>query len=823
MRLFRSIAASIVSAVLFSTIDAHSQQRNPITYLSLVDNAVLHTPSNRIHALSQFSLTFDLHEEKQHIKLILSPNHDVIADGAMVSYLAPDGTIRNSAPIDRAEYRVFKGQALLQRYRGAEWENVGWARVMVQRDGEHPLFEGAFRVDGNHHHIQTRTNYMQTRHNLDPVPQEKNHEFMIVWRDSDIVGAFSEDGDGVLHTELKRGAGEAPSCSADGLTFNTQLDHPVYRAMLKREDKFWGSVSTRSIFGRQIDGQTGGNSAGINLTSNIGQTAGCPSTRKVALVGVATDCTYTGQFANDSAVRSNIISVINTASTQYEDSFNITLGLKNLTVSASNCPATAQDAAPWNVGCSGNVTIQDRLNLFSAWRGERGDQNAYWTLLSTCATGSAVGLAWLGQACVTTSQVAAGSSGGGNETISGANVVVRTSTEWQVVAHETGHTFGAVHDCTSQTCADGTTVASQQCCPLSANTCDAGGAYIMNPSTGSNIQKFSPCTIGNICAGIGRNSVKTTCLAANKDVSIITGSQCGNGIVEAGEDCDCGGTSGCGSNPCCDPTTCKFTSGSVCDPSNEDCCSQSCQFASNGTVCRASTGSCDPQETCSGTAAACPADANAPDGTKCGNSSALACASGQCTSRDLQCKTLMGSYTQGNDTYACSSSGCQISCASPEFGSNVCYSMQQNFLDGTSCQGGGKCANGQCTGSSVGKEIQSWIQKNKTLVIAIASVVGGLLIISILSCCVGRVRRNKNAKARQLAAAQNVPPPGWTGGRRGPPNQWNNAMPPPPLNSEMRGANGSSRGGGGGNSAGWDQNGRWQPPAPSWQPTVRYA
>lgn len=192
--------------------------------------------------------------------------------------------------------------------------------------------------------------------------------------------------------------------------------------------------------------------------------------------------------------------------------------------------------------------------------------------------------------------------------------MVRTSTEWQVLAHETGHTFGAVHDCTSSTCNDGQTVAAQQCCPLSSSTCDAAGAYIMNPSTSSGITQFSPCSIGNICSAIGRNGVKTSCLTANRDITIITASQCGNGIVESGEDCDCGGTSGCGSNSCCDPTTCKFTTNSVCDPSNEDCCTSTCQFASNGTVCRSSTGVCDPQEVCSGTAATCPEDATAPDG-----------------------------------------------------------------------------------------------------------------------------------------------------------------------------------------------------------------
>jgi hypothetical protein len=138
----------------------------------------------------------------------------------------------------------------------------------------------------------------------------------------------------------------------------------------------------------------------------------------------------------------------------------------------------------------------------------------------------------------------------------------------------------------------------------------------MNPSTGSNIAKFSPCTIGNICSAMLRNSVKTSCLVSNKGISTITRSQCGNGIVEAGEDCDCGGESGCAGNTCCDPTTCKFSTANnaVCDPSNEDCCSSNCQFAGAGTVCRASTGTCDPQETCSGTNATCPPDVNAPDG-----------------------------------------------------------------------------------------------------------------------------------------------------------------------------------------------------------------
>jgi hypothetical protein len=163
----------------------------------------------------------------------------------------------------------------------------------------------------------------------------------------------------------------------------------------------------------------------------------------------------------------------------------------------------------------------------------------------------------------------------------------------------------------------------------------------------------------------------------------------------------------------------------------------------------------------------------------------------------------MGSYTQGNDTYACSSSGCQISCASPEFGANVCYSMQQNFVDGTSCQGGGRCSNGQCKGSSVGKEITSWIAQNKTLVIALACAIGGLLILIILSCCINSYRR----KQRIQKARKNMPPAPPSYGQA---NAWSRV---PSTGNNMP-------------SDGYWENGRWVPiqrPPMAWQPSVRYA
>lgn len=213
----------------------------------------------------------------------------------------------------------------------------------------------------------------------------------------------------------------------------------------------------------------------------------------------------------------------------------------------------------------------------------------------------------------------------------------------------------------------------------------------------------------------------------------------------------------------------------------------------------------------------------------------------------------MGSYTRDNDTFACSDRECQISCQSPQFGPNLCYSMQQNFLDGTLCTGGGKCSNGMCKGGSFGKEVQSWIENNKTLVIALSSVLGGIVVLSILCCCWSRYRRrnrrNKRGSAPQPPLLQQQQQqPMMQGGRN--PGPW---VPQMAYGAGGQQYQSQSRSQGGGRSGrresrsgraagvapirqatgGWGNDGRWDPtmnvdgqhhvPPPVWQPSVRYA
>lgn len=694
MRLFCLLAAVVPCAAL------SLQRREPIDYLSPVTDAAIHAPAARVHAFSHFDLTFTLHRRRQYVKLALEPS-EVLAPDAQVDLVDQDGRSQRVQPLDRRDHRVFKGTSWVKTEPG-HWQHVGWARIYLLTDGSTPLFEGAFSILGDDHHVMLASAYRATKQPHDRDVRDGPDDYVVAFRDSDIGfrGSLLERDDG----DYGDGGGEVDNgvCNAHLLDFNSRLAFPLPHS--RRSS--WGShrsfSSLDSLFGLFLRDNTnggasnGGSSNGDNnYTDSIGSHAGCPTTRKVALVGAALDCNYVAASNNSrEAARRSAINVVNTASHVYESSFNISLGLRNLTVFPANCPGTPSKSAPWNIACntsSQTMNLGGRLNLFSAWRGQNSDSNAYWTLMTACSSENEVGLSWLNQLCINQIEnTGANSQNTPNasiETVSGANVIVHSATQWQIFAHESGHTFGAIHDCTSQTCSKGWEL-ENKCCPDSKSTCSANGQYIMNPAVNPKAKSFSQCTIGNICSNIGSNTVNAACLVDNRNLSTITGSQCGNGIVEDGEDCDCGGEHGCGDDKCCDPKTCKFTSGSVCDDANDDCCHQ-CKYASSDQVCRPSSGKCDPAEKCTGKSATCPPNKHSPDGQKCGHH--LYCASGQCTSRDEQCIVHMGSSLGGNSTVACDDSSCTLACTSPGSKQNTCSVLSESFVDGTSCGNGGRC------------------------------------------------------------------------------------------------------------------------------------
>lgn len=679
--------------------------------LALIEDPNLWTHSGGAGGLEYARLSLKTPSDAVHLEL--RPNDELLAHARFFVQPNDANGVRREESLAPGDLHILRGHAMQSN--GRETTRVGDARIVI-RSLQPLIFDGTFSIDGHMHHVKLLSEYELARRGNDAsissLRRRHNGEGMVVWRDGDHNAKL-----------MKRGSG--------GFNMVEDIDSTSSSSFLSRIG-VRDLHSSSDIIRRQLNGDTG--SAFISqaqLAQTIGSTAGCPSQRLVALIGAAADCNFVSSFNSTASARASIVSAVNSASQVYESSFNITLGLASVLLSEAACPTTASSASPWNTACDTSTELGDRLSTFSAWRGNQSDSNAAWTLLTTCNTGSEIGVAWLGTVCNQNATVQQGTY------VSGTSVVAAISSSyWRTLAHELGHNFGAVHDCTASACGTSTS-----CCPLSQSTCNSNGQYLMNPSSSQSSSGFSPCTVGQICTNMQRKTITASCLTTNQNVRLEGAASCGNGVVEEGEDCDCGGTAGCGNNPCCDPTTCRFRAGAVCDVENSSCCTSQCQFASNSTVCRTSTGQCDPEERCTGTSGACPADAFLRNGQSCG--SGLQCASGQCTSRDLQCRSLIN-----GSSGACSDQSCALTC----YINGQCYIANQYFVSGTTCGNGGYCNAGYCDQGSLGHQIETWFDRNKRWLIPVIAVVGGLVVLTIIwslvsSCLSKRHARNKQPPA----------------------------------------------------------------------------
>ncbi|KAG0178510.1 hypothetical protein DFQ29_003385 [Apophysomyces sp. BC1021] len=483
-----------------------------------------------------YNQTFHLH---------LTPNLDLFHPEAVTFR---DG---QAEPLRPEQFRVFRGHVVDDRFTDQRWLAdqadvvrdefddddqqgvLGWARVVLRQDLNHidsPVFEGAFQTRDDLYHIKATYNYKLSKRTDDATLTNEENAHMVVYRDSDTTLVDTLD--------RRSETNAAPTCGFDRLSSNKgpspvfDIGHPATREM--------GLYAPRNSFDTSIFGTK-------SLTKR--QTSGCPATKKTA------DCTYTRYYETPEKARIQIITDWNLASAVYERSFNVVLGLINITIMDEACPSTPATNLAWNQGCSDSYPIGDRLSDFSRWRATVSEDGAsLWHLMTSCATGVEVGIAWLKQLCVT--EATAQTQNGVTQYVSGTGVSSIIRDEWKVVAHEIGHGFGAIHDCTSQNCP--CSGSSCQCCPLSATQCDAGGTYIMNPTSNVSSQDFSPCSISTVC---GLYPSLGTCLEDPGSRTVKTLSMCGNGIKEDGEDCDTGGVD----TACCNPTTCRFKANAVCE------------------------------------------------------------------------------------------------------------------------------------------------------------------------------------------------------------------------------------------------------------------
>ncbi|KAF5392446.1 hypothetical protein D9757_002104 [Collybiopsis confluens] len=239
------------------------------------------------------------------------------------------------------------------------------------RAGHPPTYEGAFSYKGIVHHIMLKENYLRNKHHLDPqILVETIDSNLVIWRDSDLMPHEDDH--------------QPAMCGGDDLPFNTDPTlNPVLQRPFTAQSISLGPFGNFSLAKRDDVAGSGASSKYAN--SSI-----------LLYMGVAADCKYVSNYGGSMNATNQILANWNSASALYKSTFNVSLGIVEVQIQNETCPASTDPTVPWNVDC-GDVDLNNRLSLFSEWRGQRSDDSiGLWHLMSGCPTGTEVGIAWLG-------------------------------------------------------------------------------------------------------------------------------------------------------------------------------------------------------------------------------------------------------------------------------------------------------------------------------------------------------------------------------------------------------------------------------------------
>jgi len=394
----------------------------------------------------------------------------------------------------------------------------------------------------------------------------------------------------------------------------------------------------------------------------------------------------------DAAATINVVSALYTAA-NFSPKINVVL--------VAQVTFAIQD--PWTIEkgvcaqCSEDeISVNDYLSKWNTWRSSvHAPAHDDGQLLSGYDFEKTVlGYANVGSICFPAI------SGGINQSYKGNPPYTGT-----IVAHELGHNFGCQHDSVG-------------------NPCPASG-YIMNAivSLSNAPTEFSSCSKDYVTSFITQVGYGT-CLENEPTTQWAEGAVCGNGLVEEGEQCDCGQANCNSIDPCCDGSTCQFKPGASCS-FGQPCCNNDCTLVPKAEekVCRAAVDVCDVPETCDGTSGACPKDVFYGAGRPCtselyGNG---LCYKGICQSLARQCQGQQ-TYTGSDITYGTcpnhnslnSGSDCGILyCRPTGFGVSTCtYFMNAGqtvvTVDGTPCGDSKLCISNVCVDANTVTTVFDW-------------------------------------------------------------------------------------------------------------------
>lgn len=557
----------------------------------------------------------------------------------------------------------------------------------------------------------------------------------------DVQGGFTHEGSfyQVNHAGHPRKPGptkQAATADLDRLVVSAQPAHMMSGFGEERDEA--GAVTKRYKCGHDLnpwnvapDGAEGyffrareashRNSTALAAESRLAAPAaystGCPLNRKTLLVGIVADCNYARAFqGNRGKIQTALLNEFSMVSAIYEKAFNLNLGIMSIDVMA-DCDADEQS---WNSACRPKHLLSQQMSKFSKYReGLRKDVGVY-HLVTDCLHTEVVGIAWLNQVCRTNTFTS------GNDHVSGTSASTLIRNHFSVIAHEIAHNLGAQHDCNRELCqmCDPAKKNSCDCCPCGLE-CDCKDKYIMSPGSGTiDVREFSPCTLKQVCSKI---PILATCLVEPGSKKTLKLGQCGNGIREDDEECDCGSPEQCAKDPCC-MEGCKLRPKATCSDANDPCC-RKCSIipASERHVCAKANGFCQFSSVCLGERE-CPQMRLRPNGVSCKEVLNGRCSAGVCTSRDAQCEAI---GSQLGVKRACDTpfNGCDLVCKGPD---GTCLHFKSTFSDGVACGMNGFCKEGVCSESIVVTAVTKyWLG---------LVVLGGMFLAALLFCLLASCR-----------------------------------------------------------------------------------
>jgi len=325
-------------------------------------------------------------------------------------------------------------------------------------------------------------------------------------------------------------------------------------------------------------------------------------TKYVSLL-IAADSTMLEEYGDPHRLTNRLVEIVNIADEVYFEAFNTRIVLSYVVIQQ-----TKESSFTVSNSLSSTLSSFSYHNKNTYYKSQLWDHDAAVLISNVNFDGTPVGLAYFGTIC----QLTASSVIQNFHSIG----VVNTLT------HELGHNLYLQHtSCDHESC-------------------------VMGTSRYSLTRKFSSSNLQTFKSKLDDGKYDCLLDAPTRVFRHV----CGDGIVDSGEQCDCGSVEECakhGLDKCCDAAKCTLKEGMKC--AHGPCCKSDCQFVTQGTICRAKDNECDLPEFCNGKSGECPHNLYIQDGTKCqaggleGEDASSYCYNGECNTLQKACKNLYGS------------------------------------------------------------------------------------------------------------------------------------------------------------------------------------